>query len=102
MKVEVPRYAWEFIGSCSDSEIFKVSGTNIWEIKWNSTGEKIDIVDPIYKQKFNFSVYTFINNYDEEVKFAAGEFSNCYWGFYEYVDRAKAKERYEREKSEPL
>lgn len=56
-------------------------GINIFDYKWNDTGKKVVVSDPLYGQKYNFSVYkVFIDG--KEYEFAAGEFSNCIWGFY--------------------
>jgi len=45
------------------------------------TGERATVFDPLYPQKFIFDVYM-VEVFGETYKFAAGEFSNCYWGFY--------------------
>lgn len=56
-------------------------GVNIFDYKWSYTGEKITIKDPLYHQIFDFDIFTVdINGVSK--KFAAGEFSNCVWGFY--------------------
>lgn len=36
--------------------------------------------DPLYGQEYKFPVYTVVTR-GEEQEFAAGEFSNCIWGF---------------------
>ncbi len=41
-----------------------------------------------------------MNNNNEEVKSAAGEFSNNYWGFYEYIDKSKTVEKYDKDRLE--
>ena len=46
-----------------------------------STGEKIDVKDPLYGQKYRFPVYKVLID-EKEYEFAAGEFSNCVYGFY--------------------
>lgn len=33
-------------------------GVKIFDYKWEMTGEKADVRDPNYKQKFSFNVYT--------------------------------------------
>lgn len=56
-------------------------GVNIFDYEWKSTGEKIDVEDPLYGQKYRFPIYkVFID--EQECEFAAGEFSNCVYGFY--------------------
>ena len=54
---------------------------NIFEYQWKSTGEKIEVLDPLYKQPHIMWVYRVLIG-EEEHEFAAGEFSNCVWGFY--------------------
>lgn len=56
-------------------------GVNIFDYEWINTGERVDVVDPLYGQKYKFPVYkVFIKG--NEYEFAAGEFSNCVFGFY--------------------
>ena len=56
-------------------------GQNIFSYSWVSTGKKVEILDPVYKQKHVLPVYT-VNMGDEIKEFAAGEFSNSIYGFY--------------------
>lgn len=54
---------------------------NIFDHKWNDTGEKATVFDPKFHQTYNFNIYTVDINGIKK-RFAAGEFSNCLWGFY--------------------
>ncbi|MCM1171391.1 MAG: hypothetical protein NC393_04600 [Clostridium sp.] len=54
---------------------------NIFDYKWENTNEAVKVKDPLYGQEFTFDIYTVTIN-GQEQKFAAGEFSNCVWGFY--------------------
>lgn len=56
-------------------------GVNIFDYEWNDTGEKITIIDPQYHQEHSINVYNVDINGTLK-RFAAGEFSNCVWGFY--------------------
>ncbi len=56
-------------------------GVNIFDYKWSDTKEKVNVADPIYKQNYLFNIYTVCIN-GKTHKFAAGEYSNCVWGFY--------------------
>lgn len=56
-------------------------GVNIFDYKWESTNQSVMVRDPLYGQEYKFSVYKVIIN-GQEYEFAAGEFSNCVWGFY--------------------
>ena len=51
-------------------------GVNIFRYKWVPTGERITVRD-----LYRFPVYR-VEIGGEEHIFAAGEFSNCVWGFY--------------------
>lgn len=56
-------------------------GVNIFDYEWKSTGEKIDVKDPLYGQNHRFPIYKVLID-EKEYEFAAGEFSNCVYGFY--------------------
>lgn len=74
---------WQFITSGIDGHC-ELFGVNIFEYHWHNTGERIEVEDPHYKQKHLFIVWEVL--IDEEIyTFAAGEFSNMIWGFYESI-----------------
>lgn len=56
-------------------------GINIFDYEWNATGRYAEVRDPLYGQEYRFSVYTVVIH-GRKHEFAAGEFSNCVWGFY--------------------
>ena len=58
-----------------------VAGLDVWKHDWRDTKERVHVRDPLYHQDFTFHVYE-IGSADRVVTFAAGEFSNCMWGFY--------------------
>lgn len=73
---------WRFAGSSSQGEAFEIQGVNVWERGWQvSPGEEAHVNDPVYGQGFIFRVFT-IQDGDDTIEFAAGEFSNGVWGFY--------------------
>jgi hypothetical protein len=72
---------WEFAGATPDGQSFKIAGLDIWKHEWKATKERAHVKDPRYHQEFTFHVYE-IRSGDKIVTFAAGEFSNCMWGFY--------------------
>lgn len=39
--------------------------------------------DPLYHQEYSFTIFSVVID-DAKYEFAAGEFSNCIWGFYTY------------------
>jgi hypothetical protein len=56
---------------------------SVWAYPWIEEKEepKARVKDPAYGQNFSFHVYR-IDAPNKTVRFAAGEFSNAYWGFY--------------------
>ena len=78
---------WQYViaGADGNTTLF---GVNIFKYDWINTGEKVEVTDPLYGQKYLFSVYkVFIRQKENkfrkvEYTFAAGEFSNCVYGFY--------------------
>ena len=48
---------------------------------WQTTGKRVKVKDPIYHQDHTFEVWQVEIN-GQIHRFAAGEFSNCVWGFY--------------------
>ena len=74
---------WRFVGACFDGQEFKLDGTNVWDHKWtHDHPQKVEVIDPQYGQKFQFTIWE-IKNEGGTIRFAAGEFSNCVWGFYQ-------------------
>ncbi|MDD5270938.1 MAG: hypothetical protein PHE80_07115 [Candidatus Omnitrophica bacterium] len=82
MNKSIPNCKWEFLGTSVDSTSFMINGIDVWKHKWKKASEpKAEVKDPLYKQDFSFEVYE-IEDGDKRIEFAAGEFSNCVWGFY--------------------
>ncbi|WP_153797425.1 hypothetical protein [Foetidibacter luteolus] len=73
---------WKHVKTIPDGEYFEISGLNIWNCKWESTGESVEVKDPLYGQTHRFTIYE-IQNERRRIQFAAGEFSNCVWGIYQ-------------------
>lgn len=81
---------WVFVGSCAAGELFKLQSLNVWDHEWqpvqrwpdDDIGLRAEVRDPLYRQVFHFHVYRILCG-DLVVEFAAGEFSNCVWGFYQ-------------------
>ena len=73
---------WEFFGACADGQEFEINGINVWKHAWVSLNEpKAKVKDPSYGQSFEFPIYK-VEHEGKQATFAAGEFSNCIWGFY--------------------
>jgi hypothetical protein len=77
---------WRHIGTCVDGQRFEIDGLDVWSHEWNEyPGLRARVLDPRYGQQFNFRVYEMVGHVgadERKVTFAAGEFSNCVWGFY--------------------
>jgi len=79
---------WKFLGWCPDGRRFEIGGVNVWEHEWTPRdGKPARVTDPVYGAAFQFPVYEIIAG-TTRVTFAAGEFSNCAWGFYVPTDEA--------------
>jgi hypothetical protein len=69
------------IGRSEDGQTFLIDGVNVWSHKWIAKDAIFEVLDPVYKTKKKFLLYSIMNN-NAEIKFIAGEFSNGNWGFY--------------------
>lgn len=63
----------------------KLFGVNIFKYKWKNTNELATVHDPLYGQEYQFLIYT-VTIHGQQHTFAAGEFSNCVWGFFTPAD----------------
>ncbi|GAB3839737.1 hypothetical protein [Hymenobacter jeollabukensis] len=89
--------SWHFLGSCLDGESFLISGLDVWQHPWRSQPESATVTDPIYGVSKVFGVYA-IGPAEAPVRFAAGEFSNCVWGFY----RPTAEQPADQHENKPI
>jgi hypothetical protein len=78
---------WVFHGSCVDGGPYAINGVELWTSAWIDTPEEVHVKDPLYQQDFCFPVYE-LKSGPTQIRFAAGEFSNCIWGF--FVQRSHA------------
>jgi len=71
---------WRFVktGIEGNCELFDV---NIFDYKWKQTGQSACVADPSYDQTYELNIYE-ADIEGKVVTFAAGEFSNCVYGFY--------------------
>ncbi len=73
---------WQFAGSSRQKEKFEIRGVEVWDGGWQAVpGQEAHVHDPVYGKEFDFPVYR-IQNGEETIEFAAGEFSDGEWGFY--------------------
>jgi hypothetical protein len=73
---------WECKSVIFDGEDFFIDGLNIWNHKWELTGETTTVKDPKYKKTFKADIFEIKFN-QTQIEFAAVEFSNCVWGIYQ-------------------
>jgi hypothetical protein len=86
MSTSPEKETWKFAGSCQDGNKFILAGIDVWQYKWQRIpDEKAQVKDPVYGQAFGFPIYQIHTN-GKTIKFSAGEFSNCIWGFYIPLD----------------
>ena len=72
--------AWEYETFGPDGQC-GLFGVNIIDYDWQTTGRRVKVQDPIYLQEHTFEIWQ--AEIDGRIRrFAAGEFSNCVWGFY--------------------
>lgn len=81
---------WEYAGHCVDGGPFALGGIDVWAADWKrQEGRVADVRDPLHNQPYRFAVYR-VQRGRRSVAFAAGEFSNCVWGFF-VTRRTKAR-----------
>ncbi|MCW0483668.1 hypothetical protein [Gaoshiqia sediminis] len=73
---------WKHKKTVPDGEKCKLNGINVWDYKWIPTQNSIIVKDPLYKQDHKMQIFE-IKTDNKTVTFAAGEFSNGVWGFYQ-------------------
>lgn len=79
---------WKFSGTCIADEELKLNGVNVWACRWERVPNAVaSIRDPLYNQPYEFNVYDLVHA-GGRVRVAAGEFSNCIYGFYMPVQEA--------------
>jgi hypothetical protein len=79
---EAVQSEWVFVGHCFDGETFEIEGLDVWKHSWVSTDQHASVSDPLWNQAFLFPVYA-MSGGGKTIKFAAGEFSNNVWGFFQ-------------------
>ena len=72
--------AWEYETFGPDGQC-KLFGVNIFDYVWQNHRQAGKVQDPIYHQDHTFEVWQ-VEIDGQLHSFAAGEFSNCVWGFY--------------------
>lgn len=74
---------WEFIGASYGDRPFAIGGVDVFAHRWEPIDSpKAVVSDPLYGQRFEFQVFQ-VTESGRAIEFAAGEFSNSVWGFYQ-------------------
>ena len=74
---------WRFVHIGVDGESFLLDGLDPWKLDWHSNNEGFIVVaHPSYPTQRHRAFIHWIHGEGRSVRFAAGEFSNCVWGFY--------------------
>ena len=71
---------WEHAITSSSNNVM-LFGVNVFDYKWQCTGERAIVRDTLNQKYRYWDVYK-IEVDGKEHEFATGEFSNCVWGFY--------------------
>jgi len=73
---------WRYVGHCVEGEQFLIDGVDISDHIWHPTDESpVEVEDPLNHEPYSFDIWEVESN-GRHIRFAAGEFSNCVWGFY--------------------
>lgn len=76
---------WAFVHIGFEGDDVEIRGVNPWKAKWVPRLFQITVAHPSYPAQ-RHTMWTYeIPGPDSIVVFAAGEFSNGVWGFYEPV-----------------
>jgi hypothetical protein len=74
---------WIYVTGGRELTPVTVDGLDVWQHDWTAlASDPVTVKDPLYGQDFEFSIYT-ITDGRRTVTFAAGEFSNGMWGFFQ-------------------
>ena len=73
---------WQFAGSAKKEEPFEIKGVDVWSRGWQvAAGQEAHVHEPVYGKEYIFEVFS-IQDGDQKIEFAAGEFEPGVWGFY--------------------
>jgi hypothetical protein len=74
---------WRHIGTVPSWGPISIGGLIPWPLEWHRLDEPlITVQDPRNPAQHHQLVVYELRAPDKTVRFAAGEFSNCIWGFY--------------------
>jgi hypothetical protein len=74
---------WRFVSIGFEGAPAEIRGVDVWSSEWSSTGGRVTVAHPSYPAE-RHTMFTYEVDVDGgTVSFAAGEFSNGVWGFFE-------------------
>ena len=74
---------WVYVTGGRELTAVMLDGLDVWKHDWESLPEDaVAVKDPLHGQAFRFPVYR-ITHRGRSTVFAAGEFSNGMWGFFQ-------------------
>ena len=83
--------AWSIVHTGVEGEPALLDGVDVWKHEWQQVpGALATVTDPLYGQELQFSVFR-ISGGGRVIEFAAGEFSNSVWGFFQRPKREAAR-----------
>ena len=79
--------AWSSVHTRVEGEPALLDGVDVWKHEWQQVpGEVATVIDPLHGQQYRFGVFR-IREAGRVIEFAAGEFSNSVWGFFQRPKR---------------
>jgi hypothetical protein len=85
MNPSMNKLVWRYVGCGVEGQRFLIEGVDVSNHEWRPTDEpSVEVDDPHYKRQHNFDVWE-VESDGRRIRFAAGEFSNCIWGYYRRV-----------------
>jgi hypothetical protein len=75
---------WQHIKTHCEGNQLTIDGHNASDDIWIPKNEFLKVLDPLREEEFKAQVFTLKNN--ENIEFAATEFSNCVWGIYQKME----------------
>ncbi|GAA2241296.1 hypothetical protein GCM10010413_49540 [Promicromonospora sukumoe] len=81
---------WEFITAVFDGGPLLIDGVDVWGVGWEALpAGSVVVDDPVHPGTQRRAHAYRLAGVEPVVLFAAGEFSNGVWGFYEPTDRMR-------------
>lgn len=74
---------WRLVGVVTEDGSIDVAGLNPWDVRWESTLQRIAVAHPSYPhQRHSLDIWRAAGPDGRSVTFAAGEPSNGVWAFF--------------------